>query len=156
MVTGIDLVKEQIALASGQPLSFSEEQIWVRGHAIECRINAEDHTHGFRPSPGQITYFYKPGGPGVRMDSHAYAGYTVPPYYDSMIGKLIAWGKDRPESLRRMEIALEEIIIEGIRTTVPFHLTALRHPDFQRGDLDTHFVERLLAPPAAKPAEALT
>ncbi|HET7225325.1 MAG TPA: acetyl-CoA carboxylase biotin carboxylase subunit [Candidatus Eisenbacteria bacterium] len=154
-VTGLDLVKEQIRVAAGEKLSRTQDEIEWRGSAIECRINAEDHTHAFRPSPGQITYFYKPGGPGVRMDSHVYAGYTVPPYYDSMIGKLIAWGKDRPEALRRMEIALEEIIVEGIRTTVPFHILALRDPRFQRGDLDTHFVEHLLAPPAPKTAEAL-
>jgi acetyl-CoA carboxylase, biotin carboxylase subunit len=145
-VTGMDLVKEQIRVAAGEPLSVRQEDVEWNGHAIECRVNAEDHAHGFRPSPGTITYFYKPGGPGLRMDSHAYAGYTVPPYYDSMIGKLIAYGKDRPEALRRMEIALEEMIIEGIKTTIPFHQLALRDPRFQAGDLDTHFVEALLKP----------
>ena len=145
-VTSLDLVKEQICVAAGEPLSLRQEDVEWRGHAIECRINAEDHEHGFRPSPGTITYFYKPGGPGLRVDSHAYAGYTVPPYYDSMIGKLIAAGKDRAEALRRMEIALEEMIVEGIRTTLPFHQLALRHPRFQAGDLDTHFVEALLKP----------
>jgi len=149
-VTGLDLVKEQIRVAAGEPLSLKQEDVEWRGHAIECRINAEDHEHAFRPSPGVITYFYKPGGPGLRLDSHAYAGYTVPPYYDSMIGKLIARGKDRPEALRRMEIALEEMIIEGIRTTLPFHQLALRHRRFQAGDLDTHFVEELLKPETAK------
>jgi acetyl-CoA carboxylase biotin carboxylase subunit len=148
-VTGMDLVKEQIRVAAGEPLSVRQEDVEWNGHAIECRINAEDHAHGFRPSPGAITYFYKPGGPGLRMDSHAYAGYTVPPYYDSMIGKLIAYGKDRPEALRRMEIALEEMIIEGIKTTIPFHQLALRDPRFQAGDLDTHFVEALLKPELA-------
>jgi acetyl-CoA carboxylase biotin carboxylase subunit len=147
-VTGLDLVKEQIRVAAGEPLSLKQEDVEWRGHAIECRINAEDYEHGFRPSPGQITYFYKPGGPGLRMDSHAYAGYTVPPFYDSMIGKLIAVGKDRPEALRRMEIALEEMIIEGIRTTLPFHQLALKQPRFQSGDLDTHFVETMLKPEA--------
>jgi len=143
-VTGLDLVKEQIRVAAGEPLSLTQDQVeWV-GHAIECRINAEDHQHGFRPSPGKITYWYKPGGPGLRVDSHVYAGYTVPPHYDSMIGKLIAYGKDRPEALRRMEIALEEIIVEGIKTTIPFHQLALRDPRFQSGDIDTHFVEGLL------------
>jgi len=143
-VTGLDLVKEQIRVAAGEPLSLAQDQVeWV-GHAIECRINAEDHQHGFRPSPGKITYWYKPGGPGLRVDSHVYAGYTVPPHYDSMIGKLIAYGKDRPEALRRMEIALEEIIVEGIKTTIPFHQLALRDPRFQSGDIDTHFVEGLL------------
>ena len=149
-VTGLDLVKEQIRVAAGEPLSLAQQDVEWRGHAIECRINAEDYEHGFRPSPGTITYFYKPGGPGLRFDSHVYTGYTVPPYYDSMIGKLIAHGKDRPEALRRMEIALEEMIIEGIQTTLPFHQLALRQPRFHQGDLDTHFVEQLLKPePAA-------
>jgi len=145
-VTSLDLVKEQILVAAGERLSLRQDQIEWRGHAIECRINAEDHEHGFRPSPGKITYWYKPGGPGLRVDSHAYAGYTVPPYYDSMIGKLIAYGKDRTEALRRMEIALEEMIIEGVKTTLPFHILAIRDPRFQAGDLDTHFVEELLKP----------
>ena len=131
----------------------TQDEVEWRGHAIECRINAEDHEHGFRPSPGKITYWYKPGGPGMRVDSHVYAGYTVPPYYDSMIGKLIAYGKDRPEALRRMEIALEEMIVEGIKTTIPFHHLALRDPRFQAGDIDTHFVEHLLKP-KAEPAPA--
>jgi acetyl-CoA carboxylase biotin carboxylase subunit len=148
-VTGLDLVKEQILVAAGERLSVRQEDVRWEGHAFECRINAEDHEHGFRPSPGAITYFYRPGGPGLRMDSHVYTGYTVPPYYDSMIGKLIARGKDRPEALRRMEIALEELIVEGIKTTIPFHLLAVRDPAFQRGDLDTHFVERLLGPKSA-------
>jgi acetyl-CoA carboxylase biotin carboxylase subunit len=143
-VTGLDLVKEQIRVAAGERLSRRQDEIEWRGHAIECRINAEDHQRGFRPSPGKITYWYKPGGPGIRVDSHVYAGYTVPPFYDSMIGKLIAYGKDRPEALRRMEIALEEMIVEGIQTTVPFHILAVRDPRFQAGDLDTHFVEKLL------------
>jgi len=144
-VTGLDLVKEQIRVAAGEKLSVTQDQVEWTGHAIECRINAEDYEHGFRPSPGKITYFYKPGGPGLRVDSHVYAGYVVPPYYDSMIGKLIAYGKDRPEALRRMEIALEEMIVEGIKTTIPFHLIALRDERFRKGDLDTHFVEKLLA-----------
>jgi acetyl-CoA carboxylase biotin carboxylase subunit len=158
-VTGLDLVKEQIRVAAGEPLSRRQDEIEWRGHAIECRINAEDPDNNFRPNPGTISYFYRPGGPGLRMDSHVYAGYTVPPYYDSMIGKLIAYGKDREESLRRMEIALEEIIVDGIKTTVPFHLLALRHPDFIRGDVDTRFVEKLFkaraaaeTPPPPEPA----
>jgi hypothetical protein len=145
-VTGLDLVKEQIQVAAGEKLSRTQEEIEWRGNAIECRINAEDHEHGFRPSPGKITYWYKPGGPGLRVDSHVYAGYTVPRFYDSMIGKLIAYGKDRPEALRRMEIALEEMIVEGVKTTIPFHLLALRHPRFKAGDLDTGFVAQLLQP----------
>jgi acetyl-CoA carboxylase biotin carboxylase subunit len=151
-VTGLDLVKEQIRVAAGERLSLGQAEVEWRGHAIECRINAEDPENGFRPNPGTVTYFYRPGGPGLRMDSHVYAGYTVPPYYDSMIGKLIAYGKDRDEALRRMEIALEELIIEGIKTTVPFHLMALRDPDFRRGDIDTHFVEKLFKARAAAAA----
>jgi len=153
-VTGLDLVKEQILVAAGERLSVAQEDVRWEGHAIECRVNAEDHERGFRPSPGTITYFYRPGGPGLRMDSHVYAGYTVPPHYDSMIGKLIAHGKDRPEALRRMEIALEEMIVEGIKTTIPFHLLALRDPAFRRGELDTHFVERLLGPKSASAGSA--
>jgi acetyl-CoA carboxylase, biotin carboxylase subunit len=148
-VTGLDLVQEQILVAAGEKLSLKQEDIEWRGHAIECRINAEDHENGFRPSPGKITYWYKPGGPGIRVDSHVYAGYTVPPYYDSMIGKLIVYGKSRGEALRRMEIALEETIVEGIKTTIPFHSLAIRDPRFQAGDLDTHFVEHLLKPEPA-------
>ena len=143
-VTGIDLVKEQIMVAAGETMSFKQSEIEWNGHAIECRINAEDFEHGFRPSPGQITYWYKPGGPGLRVDSHVYAGYSVPPYYDSMIGKLIAHGKTRAEAVRRMEIALEEMIVDGIKTTIPFHRIAMRHPRFRAGDLDTRFVEQLL------------
>jgi acetyl-CoA carboxylase biotin carboxylase subunit len=152
-VTGLDLVKEQIRVAAGEKLSLTQDEIEWRGNAIECRINAEDHEHGFRPSPGTITYWYKPGGPGLRVDSHVYAGYTVPPYYDSMIGKLIAHGKTRDEALRRMEIALDEMIVEGVKTTIPFHHLALRHPRFQNGDLDTHFVEELLGPSRSAPAK---
>ncbi len=151
-VTGLDLVKEQILVAAGQSMSFRQSDVELSGHAIECRINAEDFEHGFRPSPGQITYWYRPGGPGLRVDSHVYAGYSVPPYYDSMIGKLIAHGKTRAEAIRRMEIALEEMIVEGIRTTIPFHRLAMRHPRFRDGDLDTRFVEELLRD--REPAEA--
>jgi acetyl-CoA carboxylase, biotin carboxylase subunit len=143
-VTGIDLVKEQLLVAAGEPMGFGQDDLEWSGHAIECRINAEDFEHGFRPSPGQVTYWYKPGGPGLRVDSHVYSGYSIPPYYDSMIGKLIAYGKDRGEAIRRMEIALEEMIVEGIKTTIPFHQLALRHPRFRAGDLDTRFVEQLL------------
>ena len=145
-VTGLDLVKEQIMVAAGEKLSVTQDDVEWRGHAIECRINAEDYEHGFRPSPGKVTYWYKPGGPGVRVDSHVYAGYSVPPFYDSMIGKLITRGKDRPEAVRRMQIALDEMIVEGIKTTIPFHQLALRHPRFQSGDLDTRFVEAMLKP----------
>ena len=151
-VTGVDLVKEQLLVAAGEPMGFGQDDIQWHGHAIECRINAEDFEHGFRPSPGQVTYWYKPGGPGLRVDSHVYSGYSIPPYYDSMIGKLIAFGKDRAEAIRRMEIALEEMIVDGIKTTIPFHLLALRHPRFRAGDLDTRFVEQLLKEREAAPA----
>ena len=151
-VTGIDLVKEQLRVAAGEPMSFRQEDVTWRGHAIECRINAEDFEHGFRPSPGKITYWYKPGGPGLLVDSHVYGGYTVPPYYDSMIGKLIAYGKDRAEACRRMEIALEEMVVEGVKTTIPFHRIALAHPRFKAGDIDTRFVEELLKERQAAPA----
>jgi acetyl-CoA carboxylase biotin carboxylase subunit len=153
-VTGLDLVKEQIRVAAGERLSRTQEEIEWRGHAIECRINAEDYEHGFRPSPGPISYWYKPGGPGVRVDSHVFAGYTVPPFYDSMIGKLITFGRSRDEALRRMEIALDEMIVEGIKTTIPFHRLALADPRFKRGDLDTHFVAALLGRQAAAAAPA--
>jgi acetyl-CoA carboxylase biotin carboxylase subunit len=143
-VTGMDLVKEQIRVAAGEKLSRTQDEVEWRGHAVECRINAEDFEHGFRPSPGNITYWYKPGGPGVRVDSHVYAGYTVPPFYDSMIGKLITRGDTRPEALRRMEIALDEMIVEGIKTTIPFHRLAISSERFRAGNLDTHFVEALL------------
>jgi acetyl-CoA carboxylase biotin carboxylase subunit len=143
-VTGFDLVKEQILVAAGEPMSFRQQDVHMLGHAIECRLNAEDFEHGFRPNPGQIHYWYQPGGPGLRVDSHVYGGYVVPPYYDSMIGKLIAFGKDRPEAIRRMQIALEEMIVDGIKTTIPFHRLALKHPRFRAGDLDTRFVEQLL------------
>ena len=112
-------------MAAGEPMSFRQEDVNLSGHEIECRINAQDFEHNFRPSPGKVTYWYRPGGPGLRVDSHVYAGYTIPPYYDSMIGKLIAHGKDRAEAIRRMEIALEEMIVEGIKTTIPFHRLAL-------------------------------
>ncbi len=143
-VTGMDLVKEQIRVAAGEKLSRKQEEIRWTGHALECRINAEDYEHGFRPSPGLISYWYKPGGPGVRVDSHAYAGYTVPPFYDSMIGKLITTGATRAEALRRMEIALDEMIVEGVKTTIPFHRLAIASERFQKGDIDTRFVAELL------------
>jgi len=152
-VTGIDLVKEQILVAAGEPMSFTQSDVKLNGHAIECRINAEDFERNFRPSPGKVTYWYRPGGPGLRVDSHVYAGYTIPPYYDSMIGKLIAHGKDRAEAIRRMEIALEEMIVEGIKTTIPFHRLALATEKFRKGDLSTRFVEELLKehPPVTTP-----
>ena len=139
MVTGVDLVKEQIRSAAGERIG---EPHTLSGHAIECRINAEDPAHDFRPSPGKITAFHAPGGPGIRIDTHVYAGYSVPPYYDSLLGKLIAYGSTRDEALGRAYQALEEFIIEGVKTTIPFLREVLRHPDFVAGDFDTHFLER--------------
>jgi len=140
MVTGVDLVKEQIRSAGGERIGGPPV---LSGHAIECRINAEDPEHDFRPSPGRITAFHAPGGPGIRIDAHIYAGYSVPPYYDSLLGKLIAHGRTREEALGRAYQALEEFIIEGVKTTIPFLREVLRHPDFVAGNVDTHFLERM-------------
>lgn len=140
MVTGIDLVKEQIRLAAGEPLGYTQEEVRICGWAIECRINAEDPGRNFAPSPGVITAFLPPGGPGVRLDSAAFAGWRVPPHYDSLIAKLIAWGRDRDEALSRMERALSEFVIEGIKTNIPFHRKVLRDPLFRRGDFSTRFL----------------
>ena len=144
-VTGIDLVQQQILIAAGEKLSISQGDVHVRGHSVEVRINAEDPFQDFRPSPGRIEMYYTPGGGGVRLDSHAYAGYTIPPYYDSMIGKLITWGKDRTEALNRMSRALSEYMITGVKTTIPFDQAILQDPDFRRGHYSTNFVERLLS-----------
>ncbi|MFM8558801.1 MAG: acetyl-CoA carboxylase biotin carboxylase subunit [bacterium] len=143
-VTGIDLEKEQLRVAAGERMSFTQKDVRIEGHAIECRINAEDFEHGFRPSPGKVTYWYKPGGPGLRVDTHVYSGYSIPPYYDSMIGKLIAYGKTRAEAIKRMQIALDEMVVEGIKTTIPFHKLALSTEAVQKGDLSTRCVEELL------------
>ena len=142
MITGIDLIKTQIRVAAGQPLPFAQGDIVPRGAAIECRINAEDPDRNFRPSPGLIKQMYVPGGPGVRWDSHAHVGYTVPPYYDSMIGKLIVHRPTREEAIACMIRALGELRIEGIKTTAPFHKLVLSHATFAEGMVDTKFVER--------------
>ncbi|HLU26452.1 MAG TPA: acetyl-CoA carboxylase biotin carboxylase subunit [Longimicrobiales bacterium] len=143
LVTGVDLVKEQIRIAAGERLSDSVKSgMEFRGHAIECRINAEDPSRNFQPSPGTITTFHPPGGPGVRVDTHAYAGYRVPPYYDSLIGKLIVHGNTREEAIARMRIALESFIIQGVHTTIPFLLEILDTPEFRAGQVDTKFLER--------------
>ena len=141
MVTGIDLIAEQLRIAGGEPISVRQEDIQMNGHAIECRINAEDAQHNFRPAPGRITGWLPPGGPGVRVDSHVYTGYDIPPFYDSLIGKLIIWAPNRPAALERMKRALNECAITGIPTTVDFHLRMLDRPEFQRGDVHTKFVE---------------
>jgi acetyl-CoA carboxylase biotin carboxylase subunit len=142
MVTGIDLVKEQIRLASGEPLRFQQEEIELRGHSIECRINAEDPER-FIPSPGKITEFRLPGGPGVRVDTHCYAGYDISPYYDSLIAKVIVHGQDRREAIARARRAMEEFVIEGVKTTIPFHQRVFMSPDFVKGRVNTGFLERL-------------
>ncbi len=144
-VTGIDIVKQQITIALGEKLGISQGDVQIRGHAIECRINAEDPFDDFRPSPGRIEMYYAPGGGGVRVDSHAYAGYTIPPYYDSMIGKLVTHGKNRSEAMNRMSRALSEYMITGVKTTIPFEQAILQDPDFRRGTYSTNFVERLLS-----------
>ncbi len=145
MTTGLDLVKEQIRVAAGEPLSFPEPAVCLRGHAIECRVNAEDAARNFQPSPGVVTTFHPPGGPGVRVDTHIYAGYTVPPFYDSLIAKVIVHGNSRAEALARMHQALDGFIIEGVTTTIPFLMRVIRHEAFQEGRVDTRFVERELA-----------
>lgn len=144
-VTGVDLVKQQILIALGEKLTIAQGDVHMQGHAIECRINAENPFNDFRPSPGRIEMYYAPGGPGVRIDSHAYAGYTIPPYYDSMIGKLITHGKDRAEAMSRMSRALGEYMVTGIKSTIPFEQAILQDPDFRRGNYDTGFIERLLS-----------
>jgi acetyl-CoA carboxylase biotin carboxylase subunit len=142
MVTNFDLVKEQISVSAGKPVHLELKGNRVRGHAIECRVNAEDPFRNFLPSPGTITAFHAPGGPGVRVDTHIYAGYTVPPYYDSLIAKLIVHGRSRAEALIRMHHALDQFIVEGITTNVPFLQRVIGHPDFQAGNVDTKFLER--------------
>lgn len=140
---GIDLVKEQIRVAAGEPLFPTIRDPKLQYHAIQCRINAEDPFNGFQPSPGKIELYYSPGGRGVRIDSHAYSGYTVPPHYDSMIGKVITIGSKRGNAIFRMRRALSEYIVRGIKTTIPFQETIMRHPDFIQGKYDTSFVESL-------------
>ena len=143
-ITGIDLVQAQIRVAAGEKLWFRQRDIVFRGHAIECRINAED-PFKFTPSPGRISNWHTPGGPGVRVDSHVYNGYTVPPHYDSMIGKLIAYGDTRDQAIRRMRIALSEMMVEGIKTNVPLHQTLMLDPRFMEGGTSIHYLEHLLA-----------
>ncbi|MHB8472162.1 MAG: acetyl-CoA carboxylase biotin carboxylase subunit [Gammaproteobacteria bacterium] len=143
LVTGVDIVKEQLRIAAGEPLSYAQKDIQWRGHAIECRINAEDPTN-FMPSPGTITQYHAPGGPGIRVDSHIYNGYRVPPYYDSMIGKLIAHGENRASALARMRMALSEMVIEGIKCNIPLHEDILADAAFQAGGTDIHYLEKKL------------
>jgi acetyl-CoA carboxylase biotin carboxylase subunit len=142
MVTGLDLIQLQIRTAAGEPLGFRQEDVRFQGHAIECRINAEDPEHDFRPSPGELQLFVAPGGPGVRLDSHCYSGYRIPPNYDSMIGKLLAHRPRRDLAIRTMLRALREFVIVGPKTTIPLHEAILAHADFRAGEHDTSFVER--------------
>ncbi len=143
MITGVDIVREQLKIAAGEPLSIRQEDVHIQGHAIECRINAED-PKTFMPSPGLITLTHAPGGPGIRLESHVYSGYNVPPYYDSMIAKLIAHGQDRDVAIARMRFALAEIVIEGIKTNVPLHQEIFQHAAFQQGGTDIHYLEKRL------------
>lgn len=144
MVTGIDLIKEQIRVASGEKLKIQQENVQIRGAAIECRINAEDPDNNFMPSPGKIEALILPGGPNVRVDTHIYAGYEVPSYYDSLIAKLIVYGNNRYEAIRTMRRALSEFHVAPIKTTIPFHLRLMDNPLFKKGDISTHFVQDLL------------
>jgi len=141
IITNIDLVKEQIKIAYGKDLSFAQEDVKVNGHAIECRINAENPLTDFAPDPGKITGYRSPGGPGVRLDSGVYMNYTIPPFYDSMISKLISYGRNRNEAIARMKRALNEYIILGVTTTIPFHKVIMKNEDFIKGDLHTHFID---------------
>jgi acetyl-CoA carboxylase biotin carboxylase subunit len=141
LVTGVDLVKEQIRIAAGKPLQLQQEDIKFRGHAIECRITAEDASADFRPQTGVVEQYLQPGGPGVRVDSHLFSGYEIPPHYDSLLSKLIVWAETRNEAIARMQRALEEYVIEGVTTTIPFHQRLLRHEGFIRGDTYTRFIQ---------------
>ena len=143
MITGIDIVREQIMIASGEPLSFRQREVEIRGHAVECRINAED-PQNFMPCPGRITRCHPPGGPGIRVDTHIYDGYLVPPYYDSMIGKLIAHGSNRESALARMRTALSEMVIEGIKTNIPLHRDIMNDAAFAAGGVNIHYLEKKL------------
>jgi acetyl-CoA carboxylase biotin carboxylase subunit len=144
MITGIDLVREQLMIAAGQTLSIRQEDVVLNGHAIECRINAED-PDTFLPSPGLIQHFHAPGGPGVRVDSHIYEGYQVPPNYDSMIGKLIVHGADREQAIARMRVALSEMVVDGIKTNVALQQRILADGGFQRGGQNIHYLEKRLS-----------
>nr|WP_145158402.1 acetyl-CoA carboxylase biotin carboxylase subunit [Paenibacillus terrae] len=141
MVTNVDLIKEMISVAEGHPLSFTQEDIQINGWSIECRVNAEDPDRNFMPAPGKIQFYLPPGGPGVRVDSAAYPGYSIPPFYDSMIAKLIVWAPTRQEAIAKMKRALSEFVIEGVHTTIPFHQKLMEHPVFNRGDFDIKFLE---------------
>lgn len=155
MVTGVDLIHEQIKVAMGERLTLTQDDIQLKGHAIECRINAEDAFQNFRPGPGRVTGYLAPGGPNTRMDSHVYPEYLVPPNYDSLLGKLIVWGADREQAISRMKRALDETVITGVPTTIPYHKLILNIDSFVEGNVDTGFIPKhqdLLAeePPKSK------
>jgi len=154
MVTGIDIVKEQIRIAAGEKLAYNQRDIKIRGHAINCRINAEDPYNNFAPSPGTVTDLRLPGGPGVRVDTHLYVGYTISVFYDPLIAKLAAWGLDRQEAIRRMRNALEEFVIEGVKTTIPLHKRIMEDEDFLKGDIHINFVDERIG--KLLPEKALT
>ena len=145
MVTGIDLIKEQINIAFGNPLEITQKDVKITGHAIECRINAEDPDHNFRPSPGTIENLHLPGGNGIRIDSALFCGYKIPPTYDSMIAKLIVYGKDREEAIKKLRSSLGEFIVQGVKTNIDFQYKIINHPKFQAGNVDTHFVQELMS-----------
>jgi acetyl-CoA carboxylase biotin carboxylase subunit len=142
MVYNRDLVKDQIRVAAGEEIGYSQEDVKIHGHAIECRINAEDWQRNFLPNPGKIDTIHFPGGPGIRVDTHTYAQYNIPPYYDSLVAKLIAFGSNRAEAITRIKRSLNEFVIEGIKTTIPFHRKLVENPDFIKGEFDTGFLER--------------
>jgi acetyl-CoA carboxylase biotin carboxylase subunit len=144
LITGVDLVRAQLLIAGGEKLAYKQKDIKISGHAIECRVNAEDPV-SFLPSPGKITRYHAPGGPGVRVDTHIYSGYTVPPYYDSLLGKLIVFGDNRHSAMRRMCTALDEIIVDGVKTNVPLHRDLLNDPNFQKGGVNIHYLENKLS-----------
>ncbi len=143
MIYSRDLVKDQIRMAAGEPLNYEQKDINLAGHAIECRINAEDWERNFMPNPGHIENVHFPGGPGIRVDTHTYSGYDIPPFYDSLVAKLIAHGKDREEAITRLRRSLDEFVIEGVKTTIPFHRKLIDHDDFKNGNFDTGFLERI-------------
>ena len=143
MLSGLDLVVEQIRIAAGEPLGYGQGDVVLSGHAIEFRINAEDTEHDFRPQAGVVENYLPPGGPGVRMDSHLYSGYEVPPYYDSLLGKLIVWGPDRAAAIARSRVALDELIVDGIVTNIPLHRALLEHRTFLDGEFTTNLLDRV-------------
>ena len=143
MITGIDIVKEQLRIADGEILSYTQDDVKINGHAVECRLNAED-PENFMPSPGKITKLHVAGGPGIRFESHIYAGYTVPPYYDSMIGKVIAHGETRESALKRMHTALSEMVIDGIKTNIPLQRDLVIDAKFMEGGVNIHYLEKKL------------